>query len=83
MPRLLTVVLGWFMTQTLVLLDFKMLIMLRHLDMMQMEEWTGMIQWPLLVYVTSFRAGAEVGFNRLYCITLNFPYFAQKMNFYS
>ena len=49
------------MTQTLVLLDFKMLIMLRYLDMIQMEERTGMIQWPLLVYVTSFRAGAEGG----------------------
>jgi len=49
------------MTQTLVLLDFKMLIMLRHLDMIQMEERTGMIQWPLLVYVTSFRASAEGG----------------------
>ena len=78
MPRLLTVVLGWFMTQSLVLLGFKMLIMLRPLDMMQMEEWTGMIQWPLLVYVTNFRSGAEVGFNRLYCITLYFPYFALK-----
>ena len=64
MPRLLTVVLGWFLTQTLGLLDFKMLIMLRHLDMIQMEEWTEMIQRPLLFYVTSFRAGAEGGMAR-------------------
>ena len=63
---MLTMALGWFMAQTLVLLGFKMLIMLRHLDVMQMEEWTGMIQWPLLVYTTNFRLGAAGGMDRKY-----------------
>ena len=66
MPRMLTMALGWFMAQTLVLLGFKMLIMLRHLDMMQMEEWTRMIQWPLLVYVTNFRSDATGGMDGKY-----------------
>jgi len=48
------------MTQTLVLLGFKMLIMLRHLDMMQMEK-----KWPLLV-VTNFKSDATGGMDRKY-----------------